>query len=68
MCNARTMSKQPTWIGTTEAARRAGVSVATVTREVARGNLSPIFKSRGMFLFDPDEVQQWADSRKDGAA
>ena len=62
------MSKHPTWIGTTEAARLAGVSVATVTREVARGNLHPIFKSRGMFLFDADDVRRWADSRKDGVA
>lgn len=62
------MSKQPTWIGTTEAARLAGVSVATVTREVARGNLTPIFESKSLFLFDIADVQQWADSRKDGAA
>lgn len=47
-------------------AQQAGVSIATVSREVSRGNLTPTYEHpgpNGMRLFAPDEVDRWIKAR-----
>lgn len=50
-------------LGTTEAAERLGVSVRTVHRLVARGNLTPAGKlpgDTGAYLFDAADIAMLA--------
>ena len=52
---------------TRDVADRLGVSPATVTRMVARGDLTPVFKlagPRGAFLFRPADIDQLEQAAK----
>jgi DNA-binding transcriptional MerR regulator len=54
-----------------EVARDAGVSIATVSREVARGNLKPAWQGAGpsgLRLFHPRDVDKWIKTRSKAAS
>lgn len=56
----------PDPIGTAEAAQRLGVDVSTISRWVASGRLTPLFRlpaKTGAMLFDPREVDRVARQR-----
>lgn len=58
-------------ITSAKAAEQAGVSIATVSREVARGNLKVEWEHpgpNGMRLFKASEVQRWIKARTEDAA
>lgn len=65
------MSTDSTLKTAAEVAAEAGVSIATVSREVSRGNLTPAYEHpgpNGLRLFTPAEVDRWITWRNDGAA
>ena len=64
VCNTRRMSDNLKTAA--EVAQEAGVSIATVSREVARGNLKAEWEHpgpNGLRLFTPAEVERWIASR-----
>jgi len=50
-------------IGTSEAARRAGVAKSTITRAIARGRLSVTTSANGTRLIDTAELARWSGAR-----
>ena len=68
MCNDLTMTDLRT---AAEVARDAGVSIATISREVARGNLKAHWQGagpNGLRLFHPRDVDRWIKARTKAAS
>lgn len=67
LCNAARMTDL---ITTAAAARMADVVPSTVTREVARGVLTPALThpGTGAMMFDRADIEQWVADRADKAS
>jgi excisionase family DNA binding protein len=60
-------SKENELVSTTELAELAEVTVPTVTRWVAEGRVTPVYKGKGLrgaFLFSRHEVDRFLDVRE----
>lgn len=54
-------------LSTADTARRLGLTTRTIARLVASGRISAAVRApgvRGAYLFDPDEVERFAASRR----
>jgi DNA-binding transcriptional MerR regulator len=55
-------------LSSADVADLAGVSVATISREVTRGNLKPHIDKPGYRLFHPRDVRKWLKTRDKAAS
>ena len=71
MCNSLRM-QNPDLIGSAEACERLGIDRSTLTRRVARGEITPLQKlpgETGAYIFDAAEIERarLADAEKASA-